>query len=757
MAHGASVAVFLAQIITLLVCGRFFGELMQRIGQPPVMGQLIGGILLGPSVLGMISPALWHSLFPPGAAQHAMLDAIAQLGILLLLLVTGMETDLSVFRDARRTAISISLTGILVPFICGVILGSLVPDSILPANGQRLITTLFLGTALSISSVKIVALVVRELGFLRRTVGQVIVAAAIIDDTIGWIIMSVIFGLALHGSIDLATLSRSVLGTALFLVVSFTVGRRLVFMLIRWANDHIQSELPVIAVILAVTGLMALLTSAIGVHLVLGAFVAGILIGQSPILTRHIGEQLRGLIIALFMPVFFGLAGLTTDVSTLARSDMLLLTAGMIVLASIGKFTGAFLGGRIGGLTYTESLAVGCGMNARGSTEVIVASVGLSIGALNQSLFTAIVAMAIITTMSMPPLLKWALQRIPMSPEERARLEREEFEAQGFVKHIERLLVAVDDSPSGKLASRLVGLLAGVRGIPTTVLHFDNESAERSADNRAHVKQSAAAIKADAVAADESANPKSPATVEITTRAGESAASAETIAAEARKGYGLLFIGREPVAQTNTFEPQITRSAVEFAGAFAVTISRHGRRRNPLSDPLRILVPVSGTSLSRDAAEVAIALAQGSHGAVKALFVANPVRHVRAWRQRFGNVLAPENTGGAAIREIVDIGEHYGINVHGVIRRARTTRDAILREIERGGHTLLVMGVSPRSGEQLFFGELAAEVLEHSPCSIVFLSSEAPITTPEESREERVNLHAREHARSADDRATPRD
>jgi Kef-type K+ transport system membrane component KefB len=192
----------------------------------------------------------------------------------------------------------------------------------LPNPEKRLITTLFLGTALSISSVKIVAMVVREVGFLRRTVGQVIVAAAIIDDTIGWIIMSLIFGLALHGGVDLPALAQSLLGTAIFLVLSFTIGRRLVFRVIRWANDRFISEVPVITAILVVTGLMALTTSAIGVHTVLGAFVAGILVGQSPILTRHIDEQLRGLIVALFMPVFFGLAGLTTNLAVLANTDL---------------------------------------------------------------------------------------------------------------------------------------------------------------------------------------------------------------------------------------------------------------------------------------------------------------------------------------------------------------------------------------------------------------------------------------------------
>jgi len=143
----------------------------------------------------------------------------------------------------------------------------------------------------------------------------------------------------------------------------FAFDRRLVFRVIRWANDRFISEVPVITAILVVTGLMALTTNAIGVHTVLGAFVAGILIGQSPILTRHIDEQLRGLIVALFMPVFFGLAGLTTDLAVLADTRLLFLTFGLIAIASFGKFGGAFLGGRLGGMTWAESVALGCGMN----------------------------------------------------------------------------------------------------------------------------------------------------------------------------------------------------------------------------------------------------------------------------------------------------------------------------------------------------------------------------------------------------------
>ncbi|HEY2037062.1 MAG TPA: cation:proton antiporter, partial [Steroidobacteraceae bacterium] len=333
---GASAAIFLSQIVVLLLVGRLLGELLSRWGQPPIMGQLLAGIVLGPSVFGHIFPGGEAILFPHAAPQRAMLDGVAQLGVLLLLLLTGMETDLSVMRHSGRAAINVSLAGIALPFAVGIVAIELLPAQMLVKPDQRLLLALFIGTALAVSSVKIVAALVRELGFVRRTVGQIILAAAIIDDAIGWIIISVLLGLAQHGSVDVGGVLRSVLGTLAFLAFSITVGRRLVFHVIRWTNDNFVSELPVITVILVIMGAMALVTNVIGVQTVLGAFVAGILIGESPILTRHIEEQLRGLIVALFMPVFFGLAGLTTNVGSLARPDMLLLTGGLIVVASLG-------------------------------------------------------------------------------------------------------------------------------------------------------------------------------------------------------------------------------------------------------------------------------------------------------------------------------------------------------------------------------------------------------------------------------------
>jgi Kef-type K+ transport system membrane component KefB/nucleotide-binding universal stress UspA family protein len=727
-----SLGIFLGQIVALVVCGRLVGELMERIRQPAVMGQLIGGMLLGPSVFGALFPDWQHALFPDAPGQKAMLDAVAQLGILLLLLLTGMETDLSVIRNCRRTAVSVSIAGIAIPFACGLALGQWLPDAVLPDPGRRFITALFLGTALSISSVKIVALLVRELGFLRRTVGQVIVASAIIDDTVGWIIMSVTFGLALHGGIDVMSVTRSVLGTGLFLVLSFTIGRPIVFFLIRWANDRSVSELPVITVVIAITAGMALITDAIGVHTVLGAFIAGILVGQSPILTRHIDEQLRGLIVALFMPVFFGTAGLSANLRALTSPELFWLTIGLIVIASLGKFSGAVLGGRIGGLTFAESIAVGSGMNARGSTEIIIASFGLSMGALSQDLFTAIVTMAVVTTMVMPPMLRWSVARLPMRADERERLEREDLDSRGFVAQVERLLVAVDSSCSGQLASHLVGLLAGVRQIPTTALQFGAATGPAPPNTGKRAERTATLLTEAAASGSEASDPPgepdpSRHNVDLTMRIADPTATETAISEEARKGYGLLFIGREPASVGNRFADQITRSAASFAGPIAITIAR-GEHRESRNDPLNILVPVTGTPISRQGAELAVALAQGSRGSVTALHVAGPSSRERPrWGIKLGTALAPDSSADATIQDVVELGRAYGVEVKGTIRSRRTAENAIMREIRGGHYDLLVMGVSPRPGEQLFFGEVPADLLERAPCSLVFVASEPAI------------------------------
>ena len=719
---GASEVIFLAQLITLMLVGRLLGEAMNRIGQPSIMGMLLGGILLGPSALGALLPDLQHALFPKTPEQKAMLDGISQFGILLLLLLTGMETDLRLVRRVGRAALSISLTGVAVPFACGFALGQFMPESLLPHPDQRFLTSLFLGTALSISSIKIVAAIVREMGFTRRNLGQIIVASAICEDSIGWIIIAITFSLAEAGSIDLMSVSRSVLGTAAFLIASFTVGRRLVFFLIRWANDNFESDFPVITTILVIMGAMALTTHFIGVHTVLGAFVAGVLIGESPILSKHIDEQLRGLILAFFMPVFFGIAGLSTDLTVLRDPQLALMALGLIVIASVGKFAGAFIGGEIGGLTRRESLALACGMNARGSTEVIVATIGLSMGALSENLFTMIVAMAVATTMAMPPMLRWALARVPMRKAEKERLEREEFEAKEFIPNLERMLLAVDQSPNGKFAARLAGLIAGPRGLPTTVLPLSETSKNKAKGRGKQEEKKDGAGEGVKAAAEESKQRQisedEPGPVDVTVRRFD-ASSEEAVAKEAKKGYDLLLVGVADTATNGAFHPNVTRIAAAFDGPLAITVGKGIHLRQPERSPLHILVPVNGTDVSRRAAEVAIAIAQACNCPVAALYVAlgatdNP-RKRRGFRAR--------QQEQAIMKDFVEMADRYDVKAKTAVRADPAPDKAILAEVKEAKHDLIIMGAGRRPGDKLFFGDTAAAVLEKSPASILFVAT----------------------------------
>lgn len=720
------VAIFITEIVLMLFLGRLLGELMQRVGQPAVMGQLIAGILVGPSVFGAIMPSVYQAVFPEIVAQQKMIDAIAQLGILMLLLLTGMETDLKLVSKMRRTAFFTSIFGILFPFACGYALGEFLPDSMIPQPSQRLVTSLFLATALSISSVKIVAMVIMEVGFLRRNVGQIILASAILDDTIGWIIIAIIGGIASGGSVNIKGASLALLGTIVFLAVSLTLGRRVIAYVIRWTNDNLVIEMPVITAILLLMFVMALITDYIGVHTVLGAFVVGILIGQSPILTKHIEEQLRGLIVALFAPIFFALAGREIDVTVLRSFYQIKLVVAFILIASFGKVIGCYIGGRLGRLGNRAATALALGMNARGSTEVIVATIGLSLGVLNRDLFTLIVVMAIATTLATPPLLRWALKRIPPTGEEKERLEREEAEANDFVPTIERILVAVDRSENGTLASVLAGLFAGSRKVLTTVLEFGQP---KSADTITAPQKAADLVKASvdvgvrapAESGEESAPQDKPA---LLVNEANSDEFSEGVLNEVKKGYDMIFIGLDGALENRYFESDGNQGPIAtvlhgFGGVSAIAIAKGSKSGDSLVRSMKILVPTTGTDYSQRATEIAIALAKACGGEVTALHVAPPADEMDVLR-RPAELLAP---GRVLVREIQELGKREGVIVKPVVKSGKKPESVILHQIKRGRHNLVVVGVKVRPGEEIFFGRRIAVLLEQATCSVLIISS----------------------------------
>ena len=707
MATDHTTALFIAELVLLLFFGRLLGEVFNRFGQPAIFGQLLAGVLLGPSAFGALMPEIRHLIFPGTPALKSMIDAVSQIGILLLLLLTGMETNLSLVNRKRRAVLSTSLLGIAVPFACGVALAYAMPEQVIPDPAARLVTALFLGTALSISSVKIVAMVLIEVGAIRRDLGQLILATAILDDTIAWIMIAMIAGIAAQGTVSLGNIGFSLTGTAIFLGLSLTVGRSVVARIIRWSNDTMTIEVPVITAILLVMFVMALSTDLIGVHTALGAFIAGVLVGQSPILTEHIEDELRGFIIAFFSPVFFAVAGLGMDLRTLAEPTLLLLTIAVILVASVGKFLGALAGGRLGGLTGAESLALATGLNARGSTEVIIASIGLALGALSNQLYTMIVAMAVVTTMAMPPTLRWMLARVPLRDEEARRLDKEEAEAQDSVPQMERVLVQVDESANGASAASLAGTFAAHRQLLVTIMQ--KAEAAGANDTGATGQQ---ILSAAVTAAGDTSGPHSgvevapPAQLTLDELVQVKLVDGhDAVEKEAAKGYSIVFVGFErPVAEmAQRFDDGLLRLVETFDGPIAIMLN--GTR--PLTRPtaLNILVPTGGTPEARLAMEIALALAKASNGSLTALHVFDPRDDTDVLRGR------ARRQGMSVLVDARRLGRRSDVPVQAITMTNASPEAAIQRALRNGHYDLVVFGTSLRQGQTKFLGPRSAELV----------------------------------------------
>ena len=720
---GSDEVILTVQVVLLLLVGRGLGEIMQRFGQPAVIGNLLAGLILGPSLFGWVWPSAHNLIFPGDPKIKNLLAGLSDMGVMMLLLLTGMETDLKLVRKVGTPAVLVTILGVGVPFACGVAAAFFIPQSILPAGSTRLVTSLFLGTALSISSIKIVAMVVREMDFMRRNIGQIIIASAIMQDTIGWIIIAVTVGIAAAGGVALGPLAKTVIGTVLFLAASYTIGRRLVFWLIRWVNDTFVSEYAVVTAILIVMLGMALITQAIGVNTVLGAFVAGVLVGESPILSQHIEDQIRGFITAFMMPIFFGISGLSADMTVLKDPTLLLLTLALIAIASIGKFAGAFLGGVASRLSLPESVALGCGMNARGSTEVIIASIGLTMGALTQNLYTMIVTMAVLTTMAMPPMLRWGLRRLPMRKEEKERLEKENLDAKGFVSQFERLLVTADESDSGKLATRLAGFIAGQRGMPVTVVQLEKKkpkSKEAEEKAEAPLKEVAtdSAKEGHRVAKEEQGEDK-PEKVEVSARV--ETKPSDAVKKEGDKGYDMLFLGLGHMHEKDGgFSAAVDRAVRDFDGSLALVLS--GRDKNALDGKgFKILVPVNGTEASRNGAEVAFALSPSKDSEVTALHVGERAPNNGAKRKRQGGQKRNEK---AVLDDTVKLAKRYGYDrIRTAVHTDVAPEEAIVAEAETVGANLIVIGASRRVGDHLFLGQTVACTLKNWKGAIVLVVS----------------------------------
>jgi Kef-type K+ transport system membrane component KefB len=410
--------ILLLQMIVLLVGAVLLGRLAVRLGLPAVVGELMTGVLLGPSLLGATAPELAGWLLPATASQANLLDAVSQLGVLLLVGVTGMQLDLTLLRRRSRAAAPVGLFGIAIPLGLGFAVGYLMPATMLGAHDDRGVFALFLGVAMGVSAIPVIAKTLDDLGLLHRDMGQLTLTAATMDDAFGWLLLSIVSAAAVTG-VTLTQISLSVAYTVLLVPVATLAARPAVgWALWRASRSGESGTTGAVAVIVVLLGAAG--THALGLEPVLGAFVAGILAGASGIPNRLLAP-LRTVVLGVLAPLFLATVGLRMDLTELARPEVALAAAVVTTLAITGKFAGAYLGARLSRLTHWEGVALGAGLNARGAVEAVVAMVGLRVGVLNAASYTVVIVVAIVTSLMAPPLVRYAMARVPISDSERDR------------------------------------------------------------------------------------------------------------------------------------------------------------------------------------------------------------------------------------------------------------------------------------------------------------------------------------------------
>lgn len=412
----------IVQLAALLTLGLLFGRLSARFGMPAIVGELLAGVVLGPSLLGHTVPKLYHWLFPATPSQQHLLDAIAQFGVVLLVGVAGAHLDVKSLPRRGSIALRISLFGLLLPLTLGITAGYYAPLSLTPGH-NRVVFAAFAAVTMCVTAIPVIAKTLADMNLMHREVGQLTLTAGMFDDTAAWFMLSLVSAMATVGLTG-GPFTRSVVYLLGFVVVAALFGRYLVRWVMWLAGRSREAAVTVTAAVVLIL-LGAAVTQALHMEAVFGAFIAGILIGAPGVVDAKRLSSLRTIVLAVLAPVFLTTAGLRMDLTTLRHPVVLGAAAVALSIAILGKFAGAYIGARTGRLGHWPSLAIGAGMNSRGVVEIVVATVGLRLGVLNVASYTIVTLIAIVTSLMAPPLLRYAMARVEQSEDERLLLEHQ--------------------------------------------------------------------------------------------------------------------------------------------------------------------------------------------------------------------------------------------------------------------------------------------------------------------------------------------
>ena len=687
------------QIAVLLATARFFGGLAQRLGQPTVVGEILAGVILGPSLLSGLVPWIGDWILPQTPTQGYLLEVVALIGVMLLLIVTGLETDLALIRRRMGIAFGVAVGGLVVPFASGLVLGLYLPDHLLADPSNRTVFALFLATALSISAIPVLAKILMDLDLMRREFGQTVLAAGMIDDITGWTLLGLVTALASAETITAGTVVQTVAMVAIFVLVTAVAGRFVVERGLSLIQDRFRGRDLILSLVVVLAFAWGAFTQVLHLEPVIGAFAIGILFGRLPRLPVDVVHKLESMALAVFAPIFFAVAGLKVNIAAILEPELLLLTLVVIAVATFGKVVGAYAGARLlSGQGHWISLAYGSGLNARGAVEIIIATIGLSLGILTSEMFSIIVVMAVVTSVMAPMALRFCLARVEPGAEEEIRLAKEDARRGSFTAGLRRVLVPVRPRMSQvgtqTIQAVLVARLAETNPISTTLLAVADATDRAVADEYLDRLKSVFANQGTA------------------TRFVSGHDPVEVILSEAEADYDLLVIGTPTLSQSqdSLFGPVID-DLIKLSRTPTLVV----RGENVREDwkPTRILVPANGSSSSRNAADLAFAIA-GSEAMVTGVHIVTPTR------------LAGLRTNLAldVTAELEVVATQLGQEVQTVVREAEDVETGILDAVDEFDADLLVLGTSVRAGTtRLHLGPRVEYLARLAPCPVVILNS----------------------------------
>ena len=390
----------LLSLTVIMLTARLFGAIFRKLNQPSVIGEVVGGIVLGPSLVGRVAPELQALVLPAEATP--VLGVLSQLGVILYMFLVGLELDLSLLRTSVSKTIAISLAAIVIPFVFGSALAWGLFESLASAGTDRASFVVFVGVALSITAFPVLARILGDRGLQRTPLGTLALTCAAINDAIAWCLLA--FAVSIMQATPSAAIRTAGL-TALYIAVMLTAGRSVAASAITRLDRSARIGEQSVALVLVAVLLSAVATEFIGIHAIFGAFLLGTIIPHDSKIATDVTERIADIVRVMFLPAFFAFTGLRTEIGLIASNQDWLLCGLIVLVATAGKFGGTAVTARLAGLSWSDSGALGILMNTRGLVELIVLNIGLDLGVISPRFFTMLVIMAIATTMMTSPIL----------------------------------------------------------------------------------------------------------------------------------------------------------------------------------------------------------------------------------------------------------------------------------------------------------------------------------------------------------------